>query len=267
MPTCPAGHDSASSDFCDVCGMRIGGSADASAAAPETAGRRMPSAPSRPGESQLGPSQSAVPSAGGPPAACPRCGAASSGRFCESCGFDFDTGQAAESSPPAAVAAGDGALQPGTGPAAAGGSAPEPGSAPAPGGQAGWTAVMASDRAYYETVIAAGGPDAASIQFPAYCPERRFRLTGPQMRIGRHSSSRGQEPEIDLTGPPTDPGISRLHAVLIAQPDGSWAILDPGSENGTSVNGNELATGAPVALHDGDQIHIGAWTVITVHTG
>jgi hypothetical protein len=24
MPTCPAGHESASSDFCDNCGMRIG---------------------------------------------------------------------------------------------------------------------------------------------------------------------------------------------------------------------------------------------------
>ena len=126
---------------------------------------------------------------------------------------------------------------------------------------------MASDHAYYDSVIAAGGPDAASIQFPVYCPERRFQLTGQEMRIGRHSASRGLEPEIDLTGPPTDPGISRLHAVLIAQPDGSWAILDPGSENGTSVNGSEVTTGVPVPLHDGDQIHLGAWTVITVHAG
>jgi pSer/pThr/pTyr-binding forkhead associated (FHA) protein len=87
------------------------------------------------------------------------------------------------------------------------------------------------------------------------------------MRIGRHSASRGLEPEIDLTGPPTDPGVSRLHAVLTAQPDASWAILDPGSENGTSVNGSEMATGVPVPLHDDDQIHVGAWTVITVHGG
>lgn len=268
MPTCPASHDSASSDFCDVCGMRIGGSARASAAGPEKAGRWT---------------QSVAPSAGDPAATCPRCGAASSGRFCESCGFDLDTRQAPESSPPAGVAAGDGDVEPGTGPAAPGSHAPEPGSGPveslaselgaapavrpAPGVQATWTAVVASDRTYYETVIAAGGPDAATIQFPAYCPERRFRLTGAQMRIGRHSSSRGQEPEIDLTGPPTDPGVSRLHAILINQPDGSWAILDPGSENGTSVNGIELATGAPVALHDGDQIRVGAWTVITVHAG
>jgi pSer/pThr/pTyr-binding forkhead associated (FHA) protein len=87
------------------------------------------------------------------------------------------------------------------------------------------------------------------------------------MRIGRRSVSRGLDPEIDLTGPPADPGISRLHAVLIAMPDGSWAVLDPGSANGTLVNGNEIPTGNQVPLHDGDRINLGAWTAITVHRG
>ena len=253
MPTCPAGHDSASSDFCDICGVRIGGSTSSPAAVSEKAGRGV--AP--PAEESVAP--------------CPRCGASGSGRFCESCGFDLDTGRAPDSAAPATVAAGDSAVQPSTGLAAADSPAPAPYATPAPGpeasGQSGWTALVASDRAYYETVIAAGGPDAASIQFPAYCPKRQFRLTGPEMRIGRHSASRGLGPEIDLTGPPTDPGVSRLHAVLIAQPDGSWAILDPGSENGTSINGSEVATGVAVQLNDGDQIHVGAWTVITVHAG
>jgi hypothetical protein len=283
MPTCPVGHDSASDDFCDVCGMRIGGPTSSTAPAPGTAGREPQSAASRPEESKPGASQPPAPPGGERAAPCPRCAAASSGRFCESCGFDFETGKGQEPSPLAAVAESESVGRPGTSPAAAGGRAPEsgsaqavgtasePGSVPAPGpatgGQDGWTAEVATDRAYYETVIAAGGPDAASIQFPAYCPERRFRLTGPEMRIGRHSASRGLGPEIDLTGPPTDPGVSRLHAVLIAQPDGSWAILDPGSENGTSVNGSEVATGVAVPLHDGDQIHLGAWTVITVRVG
>jgi pSer/pThr/pTyr-binding forkhead associated (FHA) protein len=124
--------------------------------------------------------------------------------------------------------------------------------------------VVAADRAYYDTVIASGGPDAGAVRFPGYCPERRFALTGPQMRIGRHSASRGLDPEIDLSGPPADPGISRLHAVLIAEPDGSWAVLDPGSENGTLVNDREIAAGVPVPLRDGDHIHLGAWTVLTI---
>jgi hypothetical protein len=128
-----------------------------------------------------------------------------------------------------------------------------------------WTAVVFADRAYHESVQAASGPDAASVPFPGYYAERRFRLTGSQMRIGRRSVSRGIDPEIDLTGPPADPGISRLHAVLIAVPDGSWAVLDPGSANGTLVNGTEIPTGVQVPLRDGDLINLGGWTAISVH--
>src|SRR5262245_50399195 len=236
MPTCPAGHTSASSDFCDVCGMRIGSSASAPAAAPAVP-------PHEPQESE--PQEQAEP--------CPHCGAARSGRFCESCGFDFDAGGA----PRERTIEGVIVPAPGTGAAAPAEQPPPPAIA--------WTAVVASDREYFEAVVAAGGPDAATLTFPDYCPERRFRLAGPEMRIGRRSASQGLEPEIDLTGPPTDPGVSRMHAALLAQPDGSWAILDPGSENGTLVNGTEIAAGVRVPVHDGDRIHLGAWTVITIH--
>jgi hypothetical protein len=72
-----------------------------------------------------------------------------------------------------------------------------------------------------------GGPDVATIAFPRYWPERRFRLTGREMRIGRRSASRGIEPEIDLTGPPTDPGVSHRHAVLLAEPDAAGRFSTP----------------------------------------
>lgn len=133
--------------------------------------------------------------------------------------------------------------------------------------QATWTAVVGADRAYYDRVQALTGPEGAVVAFPSYCAERRFQLVGNQMRIGRRSVSRGLTPEIDLTGPPADPGISRLHAVLIATPDGNWAVLDPGSANGTLVNGSEIGVGDQVPLHDGDRINLGAWTAITVHRG
>ena len=146
--------------------------------------------------------------------------------------------------------------------------APTPSPPPAPpGAPVAWTAVVSSDRDYYDSVRAASGPEGEAIPFPAYCAERRFRLSGNQMQIGRRSVSRGLDPEIDLTGPPADPGISRLHAVLIAGPDGNWSVLDPGSANGTLVNGTEIPTGDPVPLHDGDRINLGAWTAITVHRG
>jgi serine/threonine protein kinase len=127
-----------------------------------------------------------------------------------------------------------------------------------------WTAVVTADRAYYDSVQAEGAPDAASIGFPDRCPPRRFRLSGTEARIGRRSASRRLEPEIDLKGPPADPGVSREHAKLIAGPDGSWSVVDLGSTSGTLVNGSEITPGEAVPLRDGDRINLGAWTMITM---
>jgi hypothetical protein len=292
MPACPAGHESSASDFCDVCGMRIGAPA-APAAGTGAAGATAGSGPA-PG----GAGAAAGPDPAVPAESCPRCGGTRAGRFCEACGFDFASGIAPPrlgGLPPATtVAPGTGPATPGTGSAAPGtgsatpgtgsaipgtgsaipgtdpaGPGTTPGAVPAgvPANGPAWTAVVTADRAYYDRVQAAGGPDAATLGFPAYCPERRFQLTGTELRIGRRSTSRGLEPEIDLSGPPADPGVSHLHAVLIAEPDGGWAVLDPGSANGTQVNGGDIPGGVKVPLHSGDQVHVGAWTLLTIVTG
>jgi pSer/pThr/pTyr-binding forkhead associated (FHA) protein len=133
-----------------------------------------------------------------------------------------------------------------------------------PYSQATWSAVIGADRDYYDRVQEVTGARGSAVAFPGDDAGRRFQLRGSQMRIGRRSASRGLAPEIDLSGPPADPGISRLHAVLIAVP-GHWAVLDPGSANGTLVNGAEIATGQPVRLAEGDRLNLGAWTAITVH--
>ncbi|WP_188190139.1 FHA domain-containing protein [Nonomuraea sp. SYSU D8015] len=170
-----------------------------------------------------------------PAESCPICQTPRAGQFCEVCGHDFT-----------------------------GGGAPVP--LPATGA-ARWEAVTAADRSYYEKVIAEGGPDADTVAFPPYCPERSFGLYGEQVRIGRRSRARNLTPEIDLSGPPEDPGVSHLHAVLLAQPDGSWMLVDPGSSNGTQVNGKPLRVNVPVRVGPGDRIHLGAWTVITIREG
>lgn len=130
-----------------------------------------------------------------------------------------------------------------------------------------WTVLVAADRVYYDRMKLVRGLYGLAVDFPVHTSERRIRLVGKQMRIGRRSAARDLKPEIDLADQPVDPGVSRLHAVLIAAPDGTWAILDPGSANGTLLNGREIATGDLITLHEGDRINLGAWTVITVHRG
>jgi pSer/pThr/pTyr-binding forkhead associated (FHA) protein len=132
-----------------------------------------------------------------------------------------------------------------------------------------WTAVVTADRDYFSTVIAEEGPDSASLSFPPYAPERRIPLTGPQIRIGRRSSAQPSPPEIDLREPPEDPGVSHVHAVLLAKPDGTWTLVDPGSTNRTCMNGSmePIPYNVEVPVSDGDRIHVGAWTTITLTRG
>ena len=262
MATCPAGHQSADDQFCEVCGVLIG-------AAPTFATENAPAGAAAPATGQ-GPAVSAAP----PGDPCPRCGAPRAGNFCESCGYDFavvgpDTLDPAlfRSAPPLpphsfAQPAPPVPQPPPAPPVNRDQSGPMP---PAAVGE--WTAVVTADRAYYDAVQAAGGPDAADIAFPAYFPQRRFRLAGNEVRIGRHSVSSGIDPEIDLSVPPADPGVSRLHAVLLRSQDGGWSVVDPGSANGTEVNGSEIPQGQPVPLRDGDRIHLGAWTELRVVRG
>jgi hypothetical protein len=128
-------------------------------------------------------------------------------------------------------------------------------------GAVAWDAVVAADRAHFDRHAVAGVP------FPADYAERRFGLLAGENRIGRHRGAPGEDvPEIDLAAAPVDPGISRLHAVLERRRDGGCVLRDLGSTNGTFL-GDEPAPIPPhtdVALTDGDRIHLGAWTTITV---
>ena len=122
---------------------------------------------------------------------------------------------------------------------------------------------MNADREFYERVLARGGPD--TVEFPRFYPERRIVLQGSTTLIGRHNRDQGVEPEIDLGILPVDRGVSTQHAVLRIR-DSGLTVTDLGSTNGTSLNGSEdlLPEGRETPLADGDRIHIGAWTTITI---
>lgn len=185
------------------------------------------------------PAPAATPPGSAPDTPCAACAAPLTGRFCEQCGHDSLT------APPA-----------------------RPASPPVPPevGKVAWEVTVSADRAYYDSVMAEEGPDAGGITFPAFCPDRRFSLSGKQVSIGRRSRRRGIDPDIDLTGPPEDPGVSHLHALLVTRADESWAVVDLDSANGVTVNDEHqpLAPNTPRALADGDRVYLGAWTRITL---
>ena len=126
-----------------------------------------------------------------------------------------------------------------------------------------WEVVAGAGRAQFERTAT------AELSFPSDYAERRFELDSATVRIGRSRGNRGEAaPEIDLAGAVEDPGISRMHAVLEQQDDGSYAVRDLGSTNGTTVNDDPkpISTDVALPLEDGDRIGLGAWTTITVRS-
>jgi pSer/pThr/pTyr-binding forkhead associated (FHA) protein len=119
-----------------------------------------------------------------------------------------------------------------------------------------------ADQTYFERVEADG------VNFPVGGTDRRFCLVRDRASIGRRSASRGIYPDIDLSGPPTDTGVSHLHAVLVRGVGDNWAIIDPGSTNGTYLNDSleAIPTDELIPVAEGDRIHIGAWTTLTLHS-
>jgi FHA domain-containing protein len=133
-----------------------------------------------------------------------------------------------------------------------------------PPARSGWEAIVTADRTQFERLAVSG------VSFPADYRERRFALANGENRIGR---SRGhpdeQAPEIDLSAAPADPGVSRLHATLERRSDGAIVVRDLGSTNGTMVNDDPapIDPQEAIPLADGDRVHVGAWTTITVRKG
>jgi hypothetical protein len=232
--TCPNGHQSTSTDYCDVCGSPIEAAAPVSAPVPAVA----PTATT-----------------------CPHCGAPASSLalFCETCGYDFTTGSLpAPADPPPVIASGD--------PAVVETPAPDtvapPLPTPAPDGQESWVAEIWVDPDWY----AAQQPEdpMPSAGLPGLVPLRERSVL-----VGRPSASRNIHPAVDCG---TDSGVSRRHCQL--NTDGQrWWVEDLQSANGTYVSraGDPLPTtpipaGQRREVEDGDRLYLGAWTRIVIRT-
>ena len=101
-----------------------------------------------------------------------------------------------------------------------------------------------------------GTPDPAA---PVGTPPRTFTLFDEQTLVGRPAA--GVRTQVAVAD---DPGVSRRQLLLLRRPDGTLAARDPGSANGTLLNGADLTPGVDTPVADGDRLAVGAWTVLTV---
>ena len=228
---CPNGHDSDEGDYCSVCGAPI------PAVGRTKPGIAPPSAPR----------VAAAPAPSPAGAACPVCGEprASDARFCEVCRYDFVSRKAGP--PPVAAAPSAGASPPPSMAPAASAALPSP-SASGPR----WRLVIVVD-ATLDTE-----PDPAAP--PPNEPPRVFPVEQDELLIGRRDDRQQIRPAVPLH----DPGVSRRHAKVIRNQDGTLAVHDLGSANGTRVNAEDLVSGAMRSLAEGDAITMGRWTRIRV---
>lgn len=86
-----------------------------------------------------------------------------------------------------------------------------------------------------------------------------FPLRGDtgEFTIGRPDRSTGHVPDIDFSSIDDRRTLSRRHAKISRQ-DGEFYLREEiGTSNGTFVNGEQVETGVPVKIEDGDAIRFG----------
>lgn len=237
--TCPQGHASSTDDFCDVCGAPIEASGGLD---PAPTMRSDPTpAPTPPPAAPAAVATPAEPA--GPPKTCPNCQAGNTAEalFCESCGYDFATGQLPP--PPAQIDPISGRVV-----------APPPQRVTTE-----WVAEVWVDPDWFAHQQAAGSSPTSGV--PSVVP-----LRGTVQLIGRRSASRNISPEIDCSG---DGAISHRHAELSLSGE-RWSVKDLGSTNGTYVGDpggypdDALPPQQRRELADDERIYLGAWTRIVV---
>lgn len=230
--TCPNGHETTATDYCDTCGAAL---TDAGTPTPQ------------PGDTVAVP----VLEPDKPPAdsqACPHCGVANAvdALFCEACGYDFTTGtmpRTESSAPPAEEKA----------------APPEGSIAPPLEGDA-WVAELWIDPQWYAEQ---SSPD----PLPSAGPPVVVPLQNTSLLVGRSSKSRNIHPDVDCGA---DNGVSRRHAQLTT--DGTrWWVEDLGSSNGTFVGGavdplpkTAIEVGVKREVGPDDRIYVGSWTRLVI---
>jgi pSer/pThr/pTyr-binding forkhead associated (FHA) protein len=84
-------------------------------------------------------------------------------------------------------------------------------------------------------------------------PGRIYEVRKESLSIGR-----SRESDIFLE----DLAVSRLHASIVNQGNGNFALRDEGSANGTKVNGQPVNKYQPCPLQEGDKVQLGQTVLV-----
>lgn len=243
MVLCPKGHDSTDADYCSECGARIG------------------SISLKPEEKPVGDMRGVV---GTTSDICPDCGTprTSGSRFCEVCRFDFQSKGAGVSTPVTPTVQVAAPVTPTvqtpvvTMPIAQ----TTPVAPPIPDLVAANSPTITGVAERLNVIVTVDPSLVTDGSLLGSCPktggERVFPLDLDENLVGRRSDGKGVYPEVEVN----DPGASHRHVKFIKQTDGTFAVLELGSANGTVYNGADLEPGVLTRVKAGDELLIGMWT-------
>jgi len=117
----------------------------------------------------------------------------------------------------------------------------------------------------YEGATMMAPPHARTVENPGHFVLSSYRekeiQNGTSYGLNKVVTTIGRAPENDIVLLDEDKVISRYHATLRYE-NGTYQLIDNGSSNGTSVNGQQMDKQLPRPLQDGDHVTVGDYELV-----
>jgi len=117
----------------------------------------------------------------------------------------------------------------------------------------------------YEGATIMAAPHSRTVENPGqlilYSYKGQEVQNGTAYGLEKAVTTLGRAPENDIVLADEDKVISRYHAT-VRYTDGNYTLIDNGSSNGTSVNGQRLDKQSPRMFQDGDHVTIGDYELV-----
>ena len=117
----------------------------------------------------------------------------------------------------------------------------------------------------YEGATMMASPNSRTVENPGQFVLISYRekeiQNGTSYGLDKVVTTIGRAPENDIVLLDEDKVISRYHATLRYE-NGTYRLIDNGSSNGTSVNGQQIDKQQPHPLQDGDHVTVGEYELV-----